>query len=95
MWAALSCSQRGRRQCQHLLRTNQPATVYRDRPEKWFTDANEEEKVLLRQINAELLLPMPGRTGLSGLMTLGPKKSEEAYTPTDLHTLQSVPPRRD
>jgi len=75
---------------QHLLRTNQPATVYRDRPEKWFTDANEEEKALLRQINAELLLPMPGRTGLSGLMTLGPKKSEEAYTPTDLLTLQSV-----
>jgi len=75
---------------QHLLRTNQPATVYRDRPEKWFADANEEEKALLRQINAELLLPMPGRTGLSGLMTLGPKKSEEAYTPTDLHTLQSV-----
>jgi sigma-B regulation protein RsbU (phosphoserine phosphatase) len=75
---------------QNLLRTNQPATVYRDRPEEWFTDANAEEKALLRRINAELLLPMPGRARLIGLMTLGPKKSEEAYTPTDLRTLQSV-----
>ncbi|WP_433966809.1 GAF domain-containing protein [Tunturiibacter gelidiferens] len=64
--------------------------MYRDRPEEWFTDANSEEKALLRQINAELLLPMPGRARLIGLMTLGPKKSEEAYTPTDLRTLQSV-----
>jgi phosphoserine phosphatase RsbU/P len=75
---------------QNLLRTNQPATVYRDRPEAWFTNADAEEKALLRQINAELLLPMPGRARLIGLMTLGPKKSEEAYTPTDLRTLQSV-----
>jgi sigma-B regulation protein RsbU (phosphoserine phosphatase) len=75
---------------QNLLRTNQPATVYRDRPEEWFTEANAEEKALLRQINAELLLPMLGRARLVGLMTLGPKKSEEAYTPTDLRTLQSV-----
>jgi abortive infection bacteriophage resistance protein len=73
---------------QNLLHTNQPATVYRDRPEEWFTDANAEEKALLRQINAELLLPMPGRARLIGLMTLGPKKSEEAYTPTDLRTLR-------
>jgi phosphoserine phosphatase RsbU/P len=75
---------------QNLVRTNQPATVYRDRPEEWFTNADAEEKALLRQINAELLLPMPGRARLIGLMTLGPKKSEEAYTPTDLRTLQSV-----
>jgi len=75
---------------QNLLRTNQPATVYRDRPEEWFTDANAKEKALLLQINAELLLPMPGRARLIGLMALGPKRSEEPYTPTDLRTLQSV-----
>ena len=75
---------------QNLLRTNQPATVYRDRPEEWFTDAGAEEKALLREINAELLLPMSGRAHLIGLIALGPKKSEEPYTPTDLRTLQSV-----
>ena len=75
---------------QNLLRTNEPATVYRDRPEEWFTDADAMEQALLRRINAELLLPMPGRARLMGLMALGPKKSEEPYTPTDLRTLQSV-----
>jgi sigma-B regulation protein RsbU (phosphoserine phosphatase) len=75
---------------QNLLRTNQPATVYRDRPEEWFTDADATEQLLLRQINAELLLPMPGRARLIGLIALGPKRSEEPYTPTDLRTLQSV-----
>jgi sigma-B regulation protein RsbU (phosphoserine phosphatase) len=75
---------------QNLLRTNQPATVYRDRPEDWFTGAGAQEKALLREIHAELLLPMSGRAHLIGLIALGPKKSEEPYTPTDLRTLQSV-----
>ena len=75
---------------QNLLRTNQPATVYRDRPEEWYTGAGTEEKALPREIHAELLLPMSGRAHLIGLIALGPKKSEEPYTPTDLRTLQSV-----
>ena len=76
---------------QNLVRTNQPATVYRDRPEHWFTEAPPEEQILLREINAELLLPMPGRGAqLLGLLALGPKRSEEPYTPTDLRTLQAV-----
>jgi phosphoserine phosphatase RsbU/P len=33
---------------------------------------------------------MSGRAHLLGLIALGPKKSEEPYTPTDLRTLQSV-----
>ena len=75
---------------QNLLRTNQPATVYRDRPEEWFTGAGVQEKAVLREMHAELLLPMSGRAHLIGLIALGPKKSEEPYTPTDLRTLQSV-----
>ena len=75
---------------QNLERTNRPATVYRDRPEEWFEDAGTEEIAVLREINAELLLPMSGRADLLGLIALGPKKSEEPYTPTDLRMLQSV-----
>lgn len=75
---------------QNLMRTNRPATLYRDRPEEWFTSAPAEEKSVLREINAELLLPLPGRARLMGLMALGPKRSEEPYTPTDLRVLQSV-----
>lgn len=75
---------------QNLARTNQPATVYRDRPEEWFTNAGPEEKQILEQVHAELLLPLPGRERLLGLMALGSKKSEEPYTPTDLRVLQSL-----
>jgi phosphoserine phosphatase RsbU/P len=75
---------------QNLARTNQPATVYRDRPEEWFESAGTEEKAVLREMNAELLLPMSGRADLLGLIALGPKRSEEPYTPTDLRMLQSV-----
>ncbi len=75
---------------QNLVRTNRPATVYRDRPEEWLTEAAPEEKRALNSVNAELLLALPGRQRLMGVMALGPKKSEEPYTPTDLRVLQSV-----
>lgn len=38
----------------------------------------------------ELLLPFPGRERLLGAMALGPKRSEEPYTPSDLRLLESV-----
>ncbi len=38
----------------------------------------------------ELLLPLPGRTQLLGAMVLGPKRSEEPFTPSDLRLLESV-----
>ncbi|MBV9404931.1 MAG: SpoIIE family protein phosphatase, partial [Acidobacteriaceae bacterium] len=75
---------------QNLTRTNRPATVYRDRPDDWLNAAEPAERELLQRVNAELVLPLPGRENLMGLITLGPKRSQEAYTPTDLRVLQSV-----
>lgn len=75
---------------QNLVRTNRPATVFHDRPEEWFEQADDREKETLRRVNAELLLPLSGRERLMGLMTLGPKLSEQPYTPTDLRVLQSL-----
>jgi len=75
---------------QNLARTNRPATVFKDRPEEWFEQADDREKETLRRVNAELLLPLSGRERLMGLMTLGPKLSEQPYTPTDLRVLQSL-----
>ncbi len=75
---------------QNLARTNRPATVFQDRPEEWFEQADDREKETLRRVNAELLLPLSGRERLMGLMTLGPKLSEQPYTPTDLRVLQSL-----
>lgn len=75
---------------QNLVRTNRPATVYRDRPADWLAEAAPDEKQVLDWVKAELLLPLPGRDRLIGVMALGAKKSEEPYTPTDLRVLQSV-----
>ena len=74
----------------NLMRSNQPATLYREAPDGWFLLADEEERKTLETLGAELLLPLSGRDRLLGVLTLGAKRSEEAYTPTDLRLLQSV-----
>lgn len=74
----------------HLMRINAPVTLYRRRPDGWLLLASESERDLLEKLGAELLLPLSGRGQLVGLIALGPKRSEEPYTPSDLRLLQSV-----
>jgi phosphoserine phosphatase RsbU/P len=73
-----------------LVQSNGPITLYRENPDEWFVEADAYEKQTLNQINAEVLLPFPGHDRLMGIMALGPKKSEEPYSPSDLRLLQSV-----
>ena len=75
---------------QHLVRTSAPAVLYRDQPEVWFEEASGNEKQALNQLNAEVLLPLTGRNKLMGVMVLGPKRSEEPYSPSDLQLLASI-----
>ncbi|HYL93356.1 MAG TPA: GAF domain-containing protein, partial [Alphaproteobacteria bacterium] len=72
------------------LKRGGPATLYRDKPDGWFLLADEDERRTLDAMNTELLLPLAGRDRLLGVMALGPKKSEEPYSPSDLRLLQSV-----
>jgi sigma-B regulation protein RsbU (phosphoserine phosphatase) len=74
----------------YLSSTNEPARLYRDDPDAWYLMAGTAERSVLDLVNAELLLPMPGRNRLMGVMALGPKRSEAAYTKADLHLLQTV-----
>jgi phosphoserine phosphatase RsbU/P len=74
----------------YLASTNEPARLYRDDPDAWYLMAGMSERQVLDSVNAELLLPLPGRNRLMGVMALGPKRSEAAYTPADLHLLQTV-----
>jgi sigma-B regulation protein RsbU (phosphoserine phosphatase) len=74
----------------NLARSNRPATLYREDPDGWFLLADERERQTLEDLHAELLLPLSGRDRLLGVMTLGAKRSEEAYSPADLRLLQSV-----
>jgi sigma-B regulation protein RsbU (phosphoserine phosphatase) len=74
----------------HLTHTASPAVVDHKTPDRWLEEADEQEKHLLAETKAELLLPLPGRERLLGLLTMGAKQSEEAYSPSDLRLLGSL-----
>ena len=73
-----------------LSRAKAPATVYRDDPSSWLVDATPAERTALADLSTELLVPLPGRNRLAGVIALGPKRSEEPYTKTDRQLLQSI-----
>jgi len=75
---------------EHIRRTKRPTLLYGNPTQEWFAEADEQEKRALREMRAELLLALPGRQHLMGIMALGRKKSEEPYSPSDLRLLQSV-----
>jgi len=72
----------------NLSNTNAPAELYREDPDAWYLMADEVERQTLDDLGTELLLPLPGRNRLMGVMALGPKQSEAAYSKSDLHLLQ-------
>ncbi|MGH9640313.1 MAG: PP2C family protein-serine/threonine phosphatase, partial [Bryobacteraceae bacterium] len=75
---------------QTVARADRPITLYRENPDEWFLEAPLEERRALDRIDAEVLLGLPGRDRLLGILALGPKQSEEPYTSSDLRLLRSV-----
>jgi phosphoserine phosphatase RsbU/P len=73
-----------------LSRAKTPANVYRDDPSSWLVDATDAERAVLADLSTELLVPLPGRNRLAGVIALGPKRSEEPYTKTDRQLLQTI-----
>jgi phosphoserine phosphatase RsbU/P len=73
-----------------LSRAKAPANVYRADPSSWLVDATPAERSALADLSTELLVPLPGRNRLAGVIALGPKRSEEPYTKTDRQLLQSI-----
>jgi phosphoserine phosphatase RsbU/P len=74
----------------NLSRAKGPANVYRDDPSSWLVDATDAERAALADLSTELLVPLPGRSRLAGVIALGPKRSEEPYTKTDRQLLQTI-----
>lgn len=64
--------------------------IYYDRPENWVHTVPENELVTLKSIHAQLLLPVGSKDKLLGLLSLGPKLSEEPYSSSDVQLLRSV-----
>jgi sigma-B regulation protein RsbU (phosphoserine phosphatase) len=67
-----------------------PKRVFREHPDPWLALAAPAEINVLDRLDAELLLPLPGRNNLIGVMALGPKLSEEPYSRSDRRLLSSV-----
>ena len=73
---------------------NVPLQIYFDKPQPWIRSLNAEELQTLDYMRSELLLTLRGRGSehgqIIGLMSLGPKRSEEPYSKTDIRLLQAI-----
>jgi sigma-B regulation protein RsbU (phosphoserine phosphatase) len=78
---------------EQLRRDRQPLRVYFDDPDSWVyrePSVTESEREQLQKLETQLLLPLAFKDKLIGFMSLGAKKSEEPYSTSDVHLLQSV-----
>lgn len=76
-----------------LQRAREPLQVYFDDPNSWvFRDPNldDSERDRLLRLDSQVLLPLLARDTLLGFISLGPKRSEEPYSKSDLGLLESV-----
>ena len=74
-----------------LSRAKGPAPNLRlDTPQDWAVETTDAERAALQELGAEILIPLPGRIRLLGVLALGPKRSEEPYSKADRSLLQSV-----
>jgi len=76
-----------------LRQQKEPARVFLNDRDSWLyreEDISEEERAKLATLGSELLLPLAVRDKLLGFISLGPKKSEEPYTGSDVRLLKSV-----
>ncbi len=72
------------------LRKQQHALVELDNPDSWVQLADDDERASLERLQPELLLPLSFNEKLLGIMSLGPKLSEEPFSRTDIRLLDSV-----
>ncbi len=78
---------------QVLRRQKEPARVYLNNQDSWLyreDDVDDAERAKLTKLGSELLLPLAVRDKLLGFISLGPKRSEEPYTGSDVRLLKSV-----
>jgi sigma-B regulation protein RsbU (phosphoserine phosphatase) len=78
---------------QVLRRQKEPARVYLNNQDSWLyreDDVDDAERAKLTKLGSELLLPLAVRDQLLGFISLGPKRSEQPYTSSDVRLLKSV-----
>jgi sigma-B regulation protein RsbU (phosphoserine phosphatase) len=69
-----------------LFRSREPLPVGQALP----PDSSDLDHKALQQLDAQLLLPLASRKELLGFISMGPKRSEEPYSPSDANLLSTV-----
>ncbi|HKD08399.1 MAG TPA: SpoIIE family protein phosphatase [Bryobacteraceae bacterium] len=69
---------------------NDALTVYLDKPPLWLGSLDAKELQAIDFMRTQLLLPISSNDRLTGIMSLGPKLSEQPYTESDIRLLQAV-----
>jgi sigma-B regulation protein RsbU (phosphoserine phosphatase) len=73
-----------------LRETKDALRVHLDDPQSWVEREAAGERPALQALHSELLLPLQLKDSLLGFLSLGPKQSEEPYSPADVRLLRSV-----
>jgi sigma-B regulation protein RsbU (phosphoserine phosphatase) len=76
-----------------LKNQKEPARVFLNDRDSWVyreQTIGDDERRKLATLGSELLLPLAVRDKLLGFISLGPKRSEEPYTGSDVRLLKSV-----
>lgn len=76
-----------------LQAQKEPARVYPEDPDSWLyrdPQVSDDDRAKLARLQSELLLPLSARDKLLGFISLGPKRSDEPYSATDVRLLKSV-----
>lgn len=75
-----------------LSQSGKPIRVRHDDPDALIRRGSlrPEVRALLDDLGAEIVLPLLGKRDVQGVLVLGPKKSEEPYSPSDARLLASV-----
>jgi len=72
------------------LRQTQRTLVDFEDADSWVQLTDREERAALEELKPELLFPLSLKDRVLGIMSLGPKQSEEPFSATDLRLLDSV-----
>jgi phosphoserine phosphatase RsbU/P len=73
-----------------VMKAKEPPRVYFDDGNNWIFKSSSEEIEAVRTLNSQLLLPVGFKERMLGMLSLGPKQSEEPYSKTDIQLLRSV-----
>jgi sigma-B regulation protein RsbU (phosphoserine phosphatase) len=77
----------------HIQEQTVPTQVYLDDEQSWLYQdprMTPDERQWLVQLESQLLLPLAVKDKLLGFLSLGPKKSEEPFSGSDIRLLSSV-----